>query len=305
MAHKHQGRASAAHGEVVSGASGPDGAVGGGDATPSDHDVLHVQPDKFVPGAFVVSGGGVEHSFVDPNDPTHLEFPYMQRISEAIDVWVPAGERPRVIHVGGAGMSLARYVAFTRPTSPQIVLEPDERLTEEVRRELPLPQRSGIKVRPQDGRTGLAVMPADYADMIIVDAFAHLSVPGELVTGQAFGEYDRVLRDGGLLAINVTDTAPFTWTHRVLVGANRSFSELSVCAEPGVFKGRRMGNVVILCSHLELPMSALMSRGRGDAFPYRWIFGEELDRWRGAPEPFDDAAPQGSPVSWDARTHFE
>jgi hypothetical protein len=30
-----------------------------------------------------------------------------------------------VTHVGGAGLTLARYVQHTRPGSPQIVLEPD------------------------------------------------------------------------------------------------------------------------------------------------------------------------------------
>lgn len=266
---------------------------------------LHVQPDKYVPGAFVVSGGGVEHSFVDPDDPTHLEFPYMQRISEAIDLWTPPDERPRVIHVGGAGMSLARYVASTRPRCPQIVLEPDAQLTEEVRRKLPLPQHSGIKVRPLDGRSGLAQMRADYAGLIIVDAFAQLAVPGELVTQQAFAEYDRVLHSDGLVALNVTDQAPFSWTHRVLAAAAQSFSQLSICAEPSVFKGRRLGNLVIFGSHLQLPIEALMSRGRSDAFPYRWLAGPELAHWRGNAQPFDDAAPQASPVSADARTHFE
>lgn len=302
----------ASRGKIRSGRSkqGMAGTVESGavESFSADHapgvDSLHVVPDKYVPGAFVVSGGGVEHSFIDPANPGHLEFPYMQRISEALDSWIPAGERPRVIHVGGAGMTLARYVCAAWPTSLQIVLEPDAELTAEVRRELPLPERSGIKVRPQDGRTGLAAMPGDYADVVIIDAFAHLSVPGDLVTAQAFDDVARVLRAGGLLAINVTDTAPFAWTHRVLAGVARHFPELSVCAEPGVFKGRRMGNVVILASTIPLPMAAMMSRGRGDAFPYQWIFGDELTRWRGNPEPFDDADAQGSPVSWDERTHF-
>ncbi len=57
-----------------------------------------------------------------------------------------------VTHVGGAAMTLPRYVQHTRPGSPQVVLEPDAALTERVRRDLPLPRGHRIRVRPQPGR---------------------------------------------------------------------------------------------------------------------------------------------------------
>lgn len=272
---------------------------------PKGSDQLHVREDRYVPGAFVVASGSVEHSFVDLDDPIHVEFPYMERICELFDTWLPAGQRMRIIHIGGAGMTLARYVAYTRPTSPQIVLEPNAALTEEVRQRLPLPSHSGIKVRPVDGRSGLAAMRDDYAEMIIVDAFAQLSVPGELVTTQAFAEMARVLRPTGVVAMNITDDAPFPWTHRVLAGAGHYFSELAISAEPATFKGRRMGNLVVLASNRQLPMRDLVRAASSASFPYRWVYGNELDQWRGAPEPFDDSHPVPSPVNRDARTHFE
>lgn len=119
----------------------------------------------------------VAHSWVDLDDPTRLEFAYMLRMADYIDYAAPAGQRMRVIHVGGGAMTMARYIAARRPTSPQIVLEPNEQLSDEVRAKLPLPARSGIKVRPLDGRTVIAAMPDDYAQVIIVDAFADARVP--------------------------------------------------------------------------------------------------------------------------------
>ena len=86
-------------------------------------------PDPDHAGAYTVRVGDTDQSWVDPGDPTRLEFDYMQRIGDVLDTIAPAGERMRVVHVGGAGMSLARYVAATRPTSAQIVLEPDAELT--------------------------------------------------------------------------------------------------------------------------------------------------------------------------------
>lgn len=268
-------------------------------------DALHVMPDQHVPGAFVVHGGGVDHSFVDLDDPTRVEFPYMERITELFDAWAPRGQRLRVIHVGGAGMTLARYLAHTRPSSAQIVLEPDAELTAEVRREIPLPRHSGIKVRPVDGRTGLRAMPDDYADIIVVDAFRQLSVPGELVTVQAAGELARVLRPDGVVAMNVTDHVPFGWTHRVLAGFAGLLPELAVNSETATLRGRRAGNLVLLASRRELPRDELMHSVDTVVFPSRWIFGAELDSWRGRAEPFDDAETHDSPVPSRSRTHFE
>jgi len=96
-------------------------------------------PDREVPGAYFVRVDGTDQSFVDPADPLRLEFDYVQRIAEVIDTMAPKGERIRVIHIGGAGMTLPRYVAATRPTSAQTVFEPDEALTEQIRATIPLP----------------------------------------------------------------------------------------------------------------------------------------------------------------------
>ena len=73
-------------------------------------------PDREVPGAYFVRIDGTDQSFVDPTDPLRLEFDYVQRIAEVIDTIAPTGERIRVVHVGGAGMTLPRYIAATRPT---------------------------------------------------------------------------------------------------------------------------------------------------------------------------------------------
>lgn len=159
---------------------------------------------------------GVAQSWLDPDDPTHLEFGYMLRMADYLDAARPRGERMRVIHVGGAAMTMARYVAARRPTSPQIVLEPNQALTEMVRCELPLPAKSGIKVRAVDGRSGIAAMPNHYAQVVIVDAFADAQVPAELVTVEFAAELARVLRRDGLVLFNLIDIHPLGWTRRVL-----------------------------------------------------------------------------------------
>ena len=106
--------------------------------------------------AWLLLVDGVPQSYVDLDDPTHLDFPYVQLIAAVIDAAFPPGRRLTTIHVGGAGLTLPRWLAATRPGSRQLVLEPDEALTALVRERLPLPRDSGIRVRAEDGRAGLA-----------------------------------------------------------------------------------------------------------------------------------------------------
>ncbi len=259
--------------------------------------------DRDVPGAYVVRVEGTDQSFVDPSDPERLEFDYVQRIGDVIDTMRPAGERIRVVHVGGAGMTLARYVAATRPTSPQIVLEPDEDLTRQVRQAVPLAPRSGIKVRPVDGRTGLAAMPDDYADLVILDAFAGARVPAELTTSEWWGEVARVLVKGGTVTANITDKIPFWYAKRVTAGIADRFQPVVCAVEPSTLKGHRFGNLVVSAGG-GIDPERLERRARRSAFPYRVMSGLHLARWVGHAPAFTDADAEQSPAPLGGPTTF-
>lgn len=261
-------------------------------------------PDPDWPGAYVVRFGDTEQSWVDPDDPTHLEYDYVQRIADVIDAHAPPGERLRVLHVGGGGMTLPRYVAATRTTSPQIVFEPDEALTAEVRGLVPLPRNSGIKVRPLDGRTGMAGVRDDHADLIIVDAFDGAQVPAELTTIEFLADVRRVLRGGGVALWNLTDAAPFPYTRRALAGLRKTFPERLLAAEPATLKGRRFGNILLVGSAAVLPAAALTRAAARAVFPYRFLSGLQLTRFSEGWLPFVDADAQRSPEPPAGRAFF-
>ena len=252
----------------------------------------------------MVRAGGADQSWIDPEDPTRLEFDYMQRIADHLDVHRPAGERMRVIHLGGAGMCLARYVATTRPTSPQIVCEPDAELTAEVRRKAPLPARSGIKVRPVDGRSGLAAMREDFADVVILDAFDGARVPGDLVTVEFFAEVSRILHSDGIEVANLADSAPLTWTKRVARSAEEVFTNVCLAAESATLKGRRYGNVVLAASNGPLHEEELARRCSGAPFPFRLITGDALAKLLADARPFRDGESESSPGPPGGATFF-
>lgn len=256
-----------------------------GDGEPMRPELLR---DADVPGAWSIVVGSTEQSWIDPDDPTRLEFDYVQRIADALDLHAPTGERLRVVHVGGAGMTLARYVAHTRPSSAQIVLEPDADLTERVRQTIPLPRNSGIKVRATDGRTGIAAMRDDYADVVIVDAFVGPRVPPELVTTEFYADVARVLTGAGTVMVNITDRAPFDFARRVVASLGTAFPYLCWSAEPATLKGRRIGNIVLLGRRVPLPYEELGARASRGVFPYRLVHGPALTRLVAGAAPIHD-----------------
>ena len=103
-------------------------------------------------GATVVRDGHPQ-SYVDTGDPLLLVFEYVQHLALVLESLRPDPAPLAVTHVGGAGMTLARWVHRTHPGSPQIVLEPDTALTELVRR---LVARGDVRMHdvaePRDAR---------------------------------------------------------------------------------------------------------------------------------------------------------
>ncbi len=163
-------------------------------------------------------------------------------------------------------MTLPRYVAATRPSSAQIVLEPDIELTAFVRRHLPLPTRSGIKVRGTDGRRGIADLRDGYADLVIIDAFVGARVPADLTTAEFLADARRALSDHGVIIINLTDRGPLGYARRVLAGVRLAFPHLLLCAEPSTLKGRRFGNVIIAGGATPLPYAGHRGASRTATF---------------------------------------
>ena len=255
-------------------------------------------PDDSVPGAFQVRFGQTSQSWVDPERPDFLVYEYVNHIAIVLEntlLDAPEDRRLRVIHLGGAGMTVPRWVAWRRPGTAQIVCEPDDELTEEVRRKIPLPPRSGIKVRDVDGRTGVAAMPTSYAEAVIIDAFDGARVPAELASTAFLDEVQRIGREESLVIFNVTDRAPFHWAQRVVAGLRERWRHVAVGAEIAVHKGRRFGNLLLVASQAKLDVAGIRRDSNRLPFGYRWLDGAELDGWCAGALPFTDADTRHSP----------
>jgi len=206
-------------------------------------------------GGVTVHMDGSPQSHVQPDDPTLLVFEYVQHLALAIAA-LPPGPLG-VTHVGGAGLTLPRWVEATRPGSTQIVLEPDAALTELVRREIPLPRRHRIRVRPVDGLTGARALKAGSADVVVTDAYAGGRVPAELVGTAYVDEVARILRTDGVALWNLADEPGLRWVARVVATAQTTLPHVALVATHEVLKGRRFGNSVLLASASPLPLETL------------------------------------------------
>ena len=127
------------------------GRIGSAVRADIDSGVAELVADADRPRAWTLRVDGVPQSHVDLDDPLYLEFEYMRRLGHLADLAGPAGEPLRVLHLGGGGLTLARYVAAARPGSSQLAVDADGALVSLVRRLLPLDQPAR---RPSAGQGG-------------------------------------------------------------------------------------------------------------------------------------------------------
>jgi spermidine synthase len=246
-------------------------------------------------GSWVLLVDGTPQSHVDLQQPGHLEFEYVRRMGHVLDLAADEGAPLDVLHLGGGALTLARYVAVTRPGSRQRVVEIDEPLTDLVRAHLPLPRNARVRVRAGDARAALETMRAATADVVVGDVFAGARTPAHLTTVEYAAQVHRVLRGGGVYAANVADGPPLRFARASVATLAAVFGHVCLLAEPGTLRGRRFGNLVAVASDAPLPVAALTRRCAADPMPSRVVEGADLRRFAGNARPVHDAEAQPSP----------
>jgi spermidine synthase len=256
------------------------------------------------PGAWVLLAGGVIQSHVDTGDPWHLELEYVRWLGHLVDLAAPAGTPLRVLHLGGGALTLARYVAATRPGSAQLAVEASAHVARLVRHRLPLdqlPRSRGpagrIRVQIADARAALERLPAQSFDAVIADVFAGAQTPAHLTSVEFTAAAARVLDSGGLYAVNVGDGPPLAHARARAATARAVFAHTCLIAETGVLRGRRFGNLVLAASPEPLPVDALTRRAAGDPMPGRVVHGPDLTRFTAGAKAVTDATAVPSPAA--------
>jgi spermidine synthase len=236
-----------------------------------------IRPDSRRPAGWTVLVDGVDQSYVDLADPRYLAYPYIRRLAGVLDVVAPAGVPIRVLHLGGGGLTLPRYVAATRPRSPQVVVERDPALVALVGRILPLPAAAAVEVRVGDARAAVDTATGDGYDVVVADVFAAARMPDSVAGAGFAAAVARLLRPHGLLGMNLTDLPPLAWSRAQTATLRSAFGDVALLAEAGMLRGRRAGNVVLVAGHGDLPVGRLAAAAARDAEPGRVLHGPTLD----------------------------
>ncbi|NUQ99678.1 MAG: fused MFS/spermidine synthase [Streptomyces sp.] len=262
-----------------------------------DHGTAKLMPDVDRKRAWLLTVDGAPQSYVDLDEPAHLEFEYARRLGHVLDTVAEPGSPLDVLHLGGGALTLPRYLAATRPGSRQDVVEADRALLELVLEHLPLPDGSAVTPHTADARTWLEAAPSDSADVIVADVFGGSRVPAHLTSVAYAREAARVLRDGGVYLANLADAAPFAFLRSQLATFATQFEELAMIAEPAVLRGRRFGNAVLVAAHHPVETSALARLTAADAFPARVEYGAGIRDFIAGARPVrdEDAVPSPEP----------
>ncbi|MET7418166.1 fused MFS/spermidine synthase [Dactylosporangium sp. NPDC005555] len=229
---------------------------------------------------------GAQHSYVDVDDPTHLEYSYTQWIGSYLD-GLPPGPL-EVLHLGGGGFTLPRYVAATRPGSDNLVLELDPALVDLDRRSLGLRTGPLLRVETGDARANLRRRPSASRDVVIGDAFGHLAVPWHLTTRELVTDVRRVLRPGGVYALNVIDGPARRFVRAEVATIAAVFPFVTLVAPAAALRGETGSNFVVFASTAPL-------RPAPDS-----LTGDDLRAFTGdATVLTDDHAPVDQLLTWD------
>jgi hypothetical protein len=257
---------------------------------PVDLGVAELVPDPRSGNAWALFIDGVAQSYVDLDDPLYLEFAYARRVAGVIDAVASPGLPIDVLHLGGGAFSLPRYVAATRPGSRQLVIERDSALYEFVLQRLPMPADIDVTVSIGSARAAMASAAPEAYELIISDVFEAARMPSDVATAEFAELVMPALRPGGLYVVNVTDMPTLAFTKRLAATLRTAFAQVCVLADPGMLRGRRFGNCLLVASRQVdgVPTRALVRSRPGDTGAVGLLRGEGLDEFIAGAAPLRD-----------------
>ena len=161
------------------------------------------------------------------------------------------------------------------------MVERDPLLLAVVAKHLPWPE--SVEVRVGDAREFVEAADPQRYDAIVTDVFEGAAMPAS-VAGVGFAHAAaRLLRPGGLLAMNLTDVPPLSYSRIQAATLRAAFGDVAMIAPAGLLRGRKAGNVVLAAAADDggLPVARLAAAAARDPEPARVWHGAELTGFLG------------------------
>lgn len=268
----------------------------------ADHEAVLVR-SRLRPDRYELRVDGVPQSIVSTSDPTALVYSYVRHIARAMDAAAPAGSPLFTVHLGAGALTLPRYVAATRTGSRQIVVEFEPALYAAVVAALPLPEQADVRPVFGDARdVADAADEPDWSDaeFTVVDLWDAAVIRHRVASREFYSRVAARSAPGGIVAVNLLDGHPFTYSRRQAATLRTVFDHVAVVLDfdPDDEEGP-LGNVLVFASDRPLDIAE-----RPDLLgaPAPHLFsGDELTAWIGSSRIMTDADGTDSPDPDDPR----
>ncbi len=232
----------------------------------------------------------LRHSYVDLEDPTHLEFRYARVVADVLGA-LPPGPL-RTLHVGGGGFTFPAYISAVRPGSSHLVLELDPAIVDLAERKLGLVRSPSLVVETGDARLGIVDVPGGAFDAAFGDAFGGPAVPWHLTTREFLVEVADRLDAEGMYVMNLLDHPPHRFAKAEAATIAAVFPHLLVVAPPDYLAGHAGGNIILAGSKLPFDTAAVAAAIAARSGEEVALTGAAADAWvDGARVLRDDFAP--------------
>lgn len=152
-------------------------------------------------------------SYVVPKHPKVLVYGYLEALEEFIRYSTRNNRAFSILHLGGGGYCLPRYMEAVYPASSNEVVEIDPAVTQVAHEELGLPRNTRIRTYNQDARLFLIQRKSvKRYDVIVADVFNDYSTPYHLTTLEFNRLVKANLEKEGVYLININDYALSRYT---------------------------------------------------------------------------------------------
>ncbi|SMH30824.1 hypothetical protein SAMN06295885_0490 [Rathayibacter oskolensis] len=210
-----------------------------------DGRLVSLEPDPLREGSLVLEIDGSEQSSIQPRSPGVLDLEYMARLGAVVDALAPAGRAVSVLHLGAGALSLARYVAWSRPGSEQTVVEEAAGLVDFVLEHAPLPAGARLRIVTGDASQTL---PDLRADLVVLDVYDGDEIPEAFYRADVLLALAERVADRGLLAVNVADDADHRRLDRLVEGVRPALPIIAIVGSASLAEHRSAGNAILLAS---------------------------------------------------------
>lgn len=224
--------------------------------TETDYHCVGIVTEAENPGGYNLLLDDGYQSFVDPDDPTRLEYVYSKWVADVVNATKGQKAPLNSITIGGGGFTVPRWIDATHPGSRSLVLELDGGLVSFLEDRLKVPPPPEFRVVVGDARITMLDVPSDSADLVVGDAYNNHSVPWQLTTAEWTAEVKRVLKPDGLYAINVIDFPPLELLKAEAATLLDAFADVRLVTFIGEDGRPSGGNAVLFASDRPMPRDA-------------------------------------------------